>query len=206
MLGKYSPTVSSAYALDQNWHDKQCDDAGLDQEGYDSYGYNAQEKDRAGYTAWDYFNNEDLYDYVRGQEQYRPAAPTKGTPMHLTIEINSKFVDKQPVVKGEAKPGKPTPVILTTPPVDQDYWLFRVPVSNKQAIVGFPKFLTIGIGFQVEAADWNTNLPYTIDAKQIFDHIRANKGDDSIPDELCLKAIELVQDAAQQLKAHGQLP
>lgn len=95
-----------------------------------------------------------------------------------------------------------TPVIETpkggiamTPPIDEDYWSYRVMVSETQAIVGFPKFFTIGIGFAVEE-DWNTNLPYTCDTEQIWNHIAHNKGDDSIPDELCVEAIKLIQQAA----------
>ncbi|MCP4304694.1 MAG: hypothetical protein GY788_07425 [bacterium] len=82
--------------------------------------------------------------------------------------------------------------ILITPPIDEDYWALRVPVSNNQAIVTFPKFNTYGVGFQREE-DWNTNLPYTCDAQEIFDHISHNKGDDNISDEGCIKAIEMLQ-------------
>lgn len=121
--------------------------------------------------------------------------------MQLTLEVNKAFVDKQPVYQGPAEKGKPAPpVMLVTPPIGEDYWLFRVKVSDKQAIIGFPKFFTIGIGFAVEDADWNTNLPYTCDAKRILDHIQANKGSASIPDALCLAAIELVQQAAAKWK------
>lgn len=82
-----------------------------------------------------------------------------------------------------------------TPAIDEDYWSYRVRLSETQAIVGFPKFLTIGVGFAVEE-DWNTNLPYTIAADAIFEHIKHNKGDDAIRDEDVLTAIELVRQAA----------
>lgn len=82
-----------------------------------------------------------------------------------------------------------------TPAIDEDYWSYRVRLSDTQAIVGFPKFGTIGIGFAVED-DWNTNLPYTIPAGRTFEHIRHNKGDDGIRDEDVLAAIELVRQAA----------
>ena len=68
-------------------------------------------------------------------------------------------------------------------------------LSEAQAIVGFPKFFTVGIGFAQEE-DWNTNLPYTCDADEIYDHIAHNKGDDSITREDCVPAIRLVQEAA----------
>jgi hypothetical protein len=87
--------------------------------------------------------------------------------------------------------------VLLTPPIDEDYWQFRVRLTDQQSIVGFPKFTTIGIGFAVED-DWNTNLPYTCSAEQIYDHIEHNKGDDTISREDCLAAIRLIQAAATE--------
>lgn len=68
MLGKYSPTVSYSYVLDQNWHNKMLDgDPVYDIAGYDSYGYNEDGLDRSGHTEHDYTGNEDLYDHVRSK-------------------------------------------------------------------------------------------------------------------------------------------
>lgn len=92
-----------------------------------------------------------------------------------------------------------TPVVghvMMTPGLGADYWSYRVVLSEKQAVVGFPKFFTVGIGFAVEE-DWNTNLPYTSDAEAIARHIGHNKGDDSIADEDVLAAIRLIQEAAR---------
>jgi hypothetical protein len=72
-----------------------------------------------------------------------------------------------------------------------------VVLSKGQAIVGFPKFYTIGIGFAVEDADWNTNLPFTCSTDEIFEHIKHNKGDEAIADEDVVRAIAMVQDAAR---------
>jgi len=86
---------------------------------------------------------------------------------------------------------------MVTPYVEEDYWAYRVQVSDTQAVVGFPKFTTVGIGFQVEE-DWNTNLPYTVDAEKICDHIWHNRGD-SIPKkrrEDVVNAIRLIQSQA----------
>lgn len=87
--------------------------------------------------------------------------------------------------------------VVMTPNIDDDYWTYRVAVSDKQAIVGFPKFGTIGIGFQKEE-DWNTNLPYTCETDEIYNHILHNRtaaGDD--PDwRLCVVAIDMIQKAA----------
>ena len=91
-----------------------------------------------------------------------------------------------------------TPVIgglMMTPALGEDYWAYRVVVGEHQAVVGFPKFGTIGVGFAVEE-DWNTNLPFTCSTDKIWKHIAHNKGDDAIPDEWCIEAIRLVQDAA----------
>jgi len=84
--------------------------------------------------------------------------------------------------------------IMTTPPIGDDYWLFRVGVSDIQGIICFPKFGTLGIGFQIEE-DWNTNLPYTCDTMEIYNHIKHNKGDDKISDAVCIDAIKALQDA-----------
>lgn len=82
--------------------------------------------------------------------------------------------------------------ILMTPPIGEDYWAYRVRLSDTQAVVGFPKFATIGIGFAVEG-DWNTNLPYTCENEKILSHIGHNKGDDAISDDDVLAAIRLIQ-------------
>lgn len=92
--------------------------------------------------------------------------------------------------------------IAITPAIGEDFWAFRVKLSDTQAILGFPKFFTIGIGFAQES-NWNTNLPYTCDAEKIFGHIEENKGDDNIPDSDCLKAIRLIQAAAATIQSGG---
>jgi hypothetical protein len=109
----------------------------------------------------------------------------------MNIEYNSKIVPSN----GNIGNG-----ILITPPINKDFWMMRVPLNERQAIVCFPKFSTICIGFQHEE-DWNTNLPYTCAAQQIFDHIAHNKGDDSIKDEDCVKAIEMIQASIRDLAA-----
>ena len=86
--------------------------------------------------------------------------------------------------------------LAITPPIDEDYWAYRVQLGGGQAIVGFPKFGTIGVGFATEE-DWNTNLPYTCTAEEIFAHIRHNKGVANATDEECVTAIRLIQFAAK---------
>ncbi len=69
MRGKYSPTVSRAYMKDQDWWYKYSGAnlpsetyVGHDPEGYDSYGYNKDNKDRAGNDEFDYIHNDGDYD------------------------------------------------------------------------------------------------------------------------------------------------
>lgn len=90
---------------------------------------------------------------------------------------------------------------MMTPMVNEDYWAYRVRLTDTQAIVGFPKFATVGIGFAIEE-DWNTNLPYTCTAEEIYDHIEHNKGDEEISREDCLTAIRMIQTMATATAPH----
>jgi hypothetical protein len=67
-----------------------------------------------------------------------------------------------------------------------------VQVCKNNAIVCFYKFGTIGIGFQIEKRDRNTNLPYTCNAKEIYDHIKINRGC-NVSEKKCIEAIKLLQ-------------
>lgn len=68
--------------------------------------------------------------------------------------------------------------VALTPPASEDYWSHRVRLSDAQAVIGFPKYSTVGIGFAVEENSWSTNLPYSCPTDQILGHIIKNKGDD----------------------------
>lgn len=104
----------------------------------------------------------------------------------LTLERREQ-ADQTPILGG---------LIMMTPELGEDYWVYRVVLSDEQAVVGFPKFGTIGIGFAVEE-DWNTNFPYRCETEEIFQHIAHNKGDDAISDDDVRAAIELIRDAAR---------
>ncbi len=71
MQGKYSPTIVNTYRLDQNWHKDYAQGLMYDPEGYDSYGYNKEDMDRAGNKSYEYLyeehKHEGLYDYVLDQ-------------------------------------------------------------------------------------------------------------------------------------------
>lgn len=62
-MEKYSPTVSAAYQVDQDWHNKYnyTPEHGWDQydfEGFDSYGYGKDGIDRAGNSECAYYSND----------------------------------------------------------------------------------------------------------------------------------------------------
>ena len=90
--------------------------------------------------------------------------------------------------------------MMLTPSIDEGYWAYRVVLSPSQALNAFPKFGTVGIGFAVEE-DWNTNLPYTCGVDEIWEHIRHNKGDDSISDTDCIQAIVMLRNAINEDRA-----
>lgn len=105
----------------------------------------------------------------------------------LHVEVNSRVLPKyEPVTLPSGNR------VALTPPIDDTYWLARVPVSVDQAVVCFPKFGVIGIGFQREE-DWNTNLPSTCSAEDIFRHIQHNLSCEAT-EETCLAAIRLLQE------------
>jgi hypothetical protein len=56
--GKYSPTVNAAYAADQEWHTRLAQNQQYDPDGYDSYGYDRNDVDRAGNNEFDYLSND----------------------------------------------------------------------------------------------------------------------------------------------------
>lgn len=111
----------------------------------------------------------------------------------MQLEVNGKFAPTDsPIYVGGMS-------VLVTPPLDKEYWLARVDLGGN-AVVCFPKFVTIGIGFQKEE-DWNTNLPYSCPAEQIWDHIEHNRGDESITRERGIEAIRALQEYAKSLLA-----
>ncbi len=119
--------------------------------------------------------------------------------MELTLERKAQEDETGAVGLGDGA------TALFTPPIDEEYWEYRVIVADGQAVVGFPKFFTIGVGFAVEDESWNTNLPYKVEAEGILSHIWLNHGE-NLPDNdesraRVLEAIKLIQDAAT--KDHG---
>lgn len=114
-----------------------------------------------------------------------------------------EFRDKFKKSKDTLKVGNVT--IMMTPEIDEDYWIFRIKLFKDQALVAFPKFGTIGIGFAIEE-DWNTNLPWGCETKEIYSHIKDNKKYKEISDKDCLLAINILQKACEYYKNHEEEP
>jgi hypothetical protein len=62
MLGKYSPTVSHAYFKSQSWWKPVDERTFYDAEGFDQYGYDKDNVDRAGCFEHHYYGDTDLYE------------------------------------------------------------------------------------------------------------------------------------------------
>jgi hypothetical protein len=65
MRGKYSPTVTAAYMKDQDWWRKYTGENEVtyhqyDPEGYDSYGYDKNDVDRAGNSEHVYYEDNEF--------------------------------------------------------------------------------------------------------------------------------------------------
>jgi len=76
-------------------------------------------------------------------------------------------------------------------------WLFRVKLKYDQAILGFPKMGTIGIGFAKEE-DWDFNVPCEESVDVIFDNIKSNKRYSDISEREVREAIQMVKAVAQR--------
>ena len=110
------------------------------------------------------------------------------TKKKIELEFRDDFYGKTHTFRnGDA-------VIMITPPIDEDYWTFRIKLYKDQALLAFPKFGTMGIGFAIEK-DWNTNLPYCCSAENIYKHIKCNKKYKEITKKTCIEAIEILQNA-----------
>lgn len=78
MIGKYSPTVSAAYSADQLWFYSYCGDDIYDVDGYNSYGYNTNDVDRAGIKEDTYAQEDErIYDRVWRSWGYDGTKPVR---------------------------------------------------------------------------------------------------------------------------------
>lgn len=86
--------------------------------------------------------------------------------------------------------------ILERRPRNKDNWIYRVKLSHKQAVIGYPHQGTIMIAFEHEdhldlSVSYNQFTP-----ELIYHHIQSNKGDDRIEDDTCVQAIQFIVEAA----------
>lgn len=109
----------------------------------------------------------------------------------LKLETNTVYV---PDPKKEGLTLLPDILMTPTSIGNEDYWLFKVQLSEKQSLIAFPKYTGYGIGFEHEE-DWNTNLPYQCDAMKIYNHIKGNKADADIDWRDCVSAIDMLRGA-----------
>jgi hypothetical protein len=91
--------------------------------------------------------------------------------------------------------------LAMTPPIDKDYWTFRVKLHKDQAVIAFPKFGTMGIGFAIEE-DWNTNLPFRCKTEEICKHIWRNRKYEQITEYKVKRAIKILQKASEYYMKH----
>ena len=87
--------------------------------------------------------------------------------------------------------------IMVCPPTSADYWMFRVKLHKDQAVLGFPKYGLIGVGFAIEK-DWNTNLPTNSGVSSIVNHIKHNRKYKAITDDMIKEAVELIIEGKKQ--------
>jgi hypothetical protein len=109
----------------------------------------------------------------------------------LTVEYKKGF---EPC-KDSINTGKV--LIMFTPAINQDYYIMRVVLYKDQALVAFPKFSLIGVGFAIES-DWNTNLPYQTETERLYEHIKVNKKYRAITKQTCLEGLKLLQEACKK--------
>lgn len=113
----------------------------------------------------------------------------------IQVQLNSRAVKDATVSK--------IPGLMIMSSDVQENWIARVALADGQALIAFPKFGTVGIGFEREK-DWNTNLPCSCEAGEIYEHIKHNKGSAKISKAQCLKGIEALREVG--LKFLGRKP
>jgi hypothetical protein len=127
---------------------------------------------------------------------------------YLDAKIWDLRVEFNPAV---LKHEDPSSAVMLTPALDEDFWLMRVPLTEHQALVVFPKFGVMGCGYQHEEADWNTNLP--LDGRRDYNyhlklvtHINANRirdcETDWIPQLIVLTAVDMLDELVARNNAY----
>jgi len=120
-------------------------------------------------------------------------------PLIMKVEVNTSLLKDNSAFKIGSS------LVMMTPPINSDYWLFRVHLFKDQYVQAFPKFTTLGIGFALED-DWNTNLPYSQTPDDLYNHIEHNKKYDEITREMAIEAIALLSAACADYYAQTRKP
>lgn len=158
---------------------------------------------RFGYTHFECFYDEmtriSNRQILEAIEQAIREHPELLEETMTTVEVNERFVKAKDTFRS---PGGSR--LILTPPLDENYWIYRVKLKHDQAIVAFPKFGLIGCGFAIEE-DWNTNLPLDCPAEEIYNHIKHNKQYEDISKAECISAIEAIQGVIQ-IQSAGDSP
>ena len=110
----------------------------------------------------------------------------------LVVEYKEGFQPSNDTIKTNGG------IIMFTPSINSEYYIMRVVLYKDQALVAFPKFGLIGVGFAIEEGSWNTNLPYQVEAERLYRHIRCNKKYRAITKQMCLEGLKLLQDACKK--------
>lgn len=106
----------------------------------------------------------------------------------MQLEINKNVIKDESAIVGNGN------IIMITPAIDENYWIYRVKLYKNQAIVAFLKFGLIGIGFTIEEEDWNTNLPSQCSSEEIYQHIKCNKKYKQITKKMIIEAIDTIKE------------
>jgi hypothetical protein len=109
----------------------------------------------------------------------------------LVVEYKEGFQPSNDTIKTNGG------IIMFTPDIDKDYYIMKVNLYKDQALVAFPKFGLIGVGFALES-DWNTNLPYQTDTERLYNWIKRNKKYRAITKQTCLEGLKMLQAACKQ--------
>lgn len=96
MRGKYSPTVSAAYMWTPNWFEHYSQGERYDPDGFDSYGYDDDDVDRAGNHELDYAMGQTINgEYVDVNDAYEQVLDDWGFDGNKPIlQINNKWIDR----------------------------------------------------------------------------------------------------------------
>ena len=148
-VGKYSPTVTHSYRLDQGWWEKngggfgngKNPDSDYDDEGYDAYGYAeggySSGKDRAGITENQYAVNVNYHD-----GDMDPYLYDRVSREWSRLQCGTQHTSKYPAITGiVSDPTRPTYVIVSTITRELDDTVTHGYVGNKQAAVDMVKLL-----------------------------------------------------------------